>query len=103
MNAVVIYNTTNGKLVSKQDMNSDCDYLIVDIPTNKQVIKVNLDTKEPIFDDTNDIKQKKGQIEDAINKKQFEIQTNQLEIDKTNYRILKQQSELLELVYFSIQ
>lgn len=102
MNNIIVYNTTNGKILSTQELNTDSAYLVVDIPTDKQIIKINVETKEPIFDDTDEIKARKQKLEDEINKKQFDIQTKQLEMDKANYNLLKQQSEIVDIDYTAL-
>lgn len=102
MNNIIVYNTTNGKILSTQELNTDCAYLVVDIPTDKKIIKINVETKEPIFDDTDEIKARKQKIEEEINKKQFDIQAKQLEMDKANYNLLKQQSEIVDIAYTAL-
>lgn len=102
MNNIIVYNTTNGKILSTQELNTDSAYLVVDIPIDKKIIKINIETKEPVFDDTDEIKAQKQKLEDEINKKQFDIQTKQLEMDKANYNLLKQQSEIVDIAYTAL-
>ncbi|MEX0084638.1 hypothetical protein AB2T90_19590 [Clostridium butyricum] len=102
MNNIIVYNTTNGKILSTQELNTDSAYLVVDIPTDKKIIKINIETKEPIFDDTDEIKAQKQKLQDDINKKQFDIQAKQLEMDKANYNLLKQQSEIVDIAYTAL-
>ena len=102
MNNIIVYSTTNGKILSAQELNTDSAYLVVDIPTDKKIIKINVETKEPVFDDTDEIKAQKQKLQDDINKKQFDIQAKQLEMDKANYNLLKQQSEIVDIAYTAL-
>lgn len=104
MKEIIIYDNTTGKLINTIDISQvNYSYLESDIPSDKQVTKVNLETKEVVLDDSDEIKANKKKTQDELDKKQFDIQAKQLALDKANYELLKQQSSIIDTSYIALE
>lgn len=103
MKLIVLYDTDNGSVLNSMNVDKDnYEKLIYDLPDGKKITKIDTTTKLPILDDTDEVKAKNKQLQEELDKKQYEIEKQKVELNKAQYDLLKQQSQIIDSVYMAL-
>lgn len=91
MKTLIIYDN-KGRIISTQAIN-EYDYLVADIPEDKQAVEVK--DGQVILDDSEEVKAKKKIIQEQLNKEKNKFSIMKEAVLSSEHKILKLASQLL--------